>query len=439
MELDTARHIRYWQRCYKSLLPHHYTPNDSNRLALGYFILAALDLLSSPSSPPSLIPPTDRARLRAWVLSLQHRSGGFCGSPHHVLPELFTRGYGGELRLPTPNNPENANIAATYFALLLLGILADDSEKDAQETYRDVDREATLRWMQRLQRPDGSFGEIVKEDGTIGGGRDMRYCHMASTIRWILRGNEGAESLDFNIDGFVAHIRGSQAFDGGLGEASVGESHAGYAYCAVAALSNLDIAAQDRERPNRYLKAGIPDMEALLHWLVCRQFAYLGHTEEDDEESTSAPPDGDFSMPDVATLSIKDFALTGFSGRLNKVADTCYAWWVTGTLRILIPALPQSAITCIDRASGRAFLLEKTQHVIGGFGKHVEGPPDIYHSYLGLAALATMADEEGEAGLGKLDVRLVVGREAAGRIARGREFVAVRRDIEDEHEDEDQD
>jgi geranylgeranyl transferase type-1 subunit beta len=33
-------------------------------------------------------------------------------------------------------------------------------------------------------------------------------------------------------------------------------------------------------------------------------------------------------------------------------------------------------------------LLEKTQHFIGGFGKVTGDPPDIYHSYLGLASLA---------------------------------------------------
>jgi len=36
----------------------------------------------------------------------------------------------------------------------------------------------------------------------------------------------------------------------------------------------------------------------------------------------------------------------------------------------------------------RRYLLDKTQHRIGGFGKLPGDPPDIYHSYLGLAALA---------------------------------------------------
>lgn len=36
----------------------------------------------------------------------------------------------------------------------------------------------------------------------------------------------------------------------------------------------------------------------------------------------------------------------------------------------------------------RRYLLDKTQHIVGGFGKTPGDPPDIYHSYLGLAALS---------------------------------------------------
>ncbi|KAK9419531.1 hypothetical protein SUNI508_07267 [Seiridium unicorne] len=432
MELDTARHIRYFQRCYKSILPHHYTANDSSRISLGYFIVAALDLLSSPSShtsepdakstPPHLIPAKDRAQLRKWVLSLQHRSGGFCGSPQHVFPQEFSRGYNGETKLLTSSDTENANVAATYFALMLLGILADDSDAGASQTYMDVDRVATLTWLKRLQRPDGSFGEVVKEDGTIGGGRDSRYSYMASAIRWVLGGNEGDGSLDFDVDNFVKYTRRSQSFDGGIGESAMGESHAGYAYCAVAALSLLDLTAGDSENPSRYLKAGIPDVPALVHDLISRQFAYAG--DKGDEDDTDDAPVQETSIPDIATLSLDDISMTGFSGRLNKAPDTCYTWWVAGALDLLAGAF--KGPTTVDRTSGREFLLQKMQHVIGGFGKYAGKPPDVYHSYLGLAALATMAGEDKEPGLGLFNMRLCIGKEAGARVAKGREYLLQR-------------
>lgn len=432
MDFDAARHIRYFQRCYKSILPHHYTANDSNRLALGYFIVAGLDVLSSPSSytsdpdassaPPVLLAPADKAKVRKWVLSLQHRSGGFCGSPQHVFPAEIVRGYNGENKIPAADDTENANVAATYFALMLLGILADGTDAGARETYREVNRVATLKWLKRLQRSDGSFGEIVKADGTIGGGRDMRYCYMAATIRWVLSGHDDPP-LDFDVDSFVAHIRRSQAFDGGIAESAMGESHAGYAYCAVAALSTLDFTAQDGENPTKYLEAGIADVPALVHYLVSRQFAYTGQVDEDEEGADDATANG-ASVPDIASLTIEDISSSGFSGRLNKVPDTCYTWWVSGALNILGEVF--DGPTTVDRATGREFLLQKTQHMIGGFGKHAGKPPDVYHSFLGLAALATMAGNEREKGLGLFDVRLCIGREAASRVTKGREQLASR-------------
>lgn len=336
------------------------------------------------------------------------------------MPTSVKRGWNAERTLPTINGSENANIAATLFALVLLGLLAEDGDEAARRTYRSVNRRATLSWLKRLQRPDGSFGEVVSDNGTIGGGRDMRYCYMAAAIRWILRGNSDP-SLDFDVDSFVAYMRRSQSFDGGIADISMGESHAGYAYCAVAALAILDMTAQDPERPNRYLEAGIPDIPALAHWLVCRQFAYA-EVENDDADAEDA-------LPDPMLPSIDGYGMVGFNGRLNKIADTCYTWWVAGALRMLDNALPGIAV--VDKGPARAFLLQKTQHLVGGFGKHAHRPPDVYHSYLGLAALVAMAGEEGEPGLGKFDVRLCVGKEAAARIARARELLKTADEAEE--------
>ncbi|KAI0175483.1 terpenoid cyclases/Protein prenyltransferase [Hypoxylon sp. FL1284] len=413
--LDAARHIRYWQRCFRSLLPHHYVTNDSTRLALGFFIVAALDLLSSPSSysePPrdplkaSLISPADRKHLRAWVLSLQHPRGGFCGSPHHVLPKQYAVKWDAVNKVESARDPANANIAATYFALLLLGILADD---DGSSAFEGVHRINTLRWLKKLQRDDGSFGEIIDEDGYVGGSKDMRYCYLAATVRWALGGPEAGE--DFDVDALVAYIRRGQTFDGGLAESSTHESHAGYAYCAVAALTLLDLAEPDAAaQPGRCLHAGIPSIPSLVHFLACRQFDYLDPSSGEDEGSSD--------LPDIASISLSDAPRTaGFNGRLNKAADTCYTWWVCGTLAMLGEG------QVVDRDPARKFILEKTQHMIGGFAKHPGGPPDAYHAYLGLAALATMAGEQGdkEEGLGRFDPRLCLSRESSDRVAKARE------------------
>ena len=66
-----------------------------------------------------------------------------------------------------------------------------------------------------------------------------------------------------------------------------------------------------------------------------------------------------------------------------------------------------------SQPSLRRWLLEKTAHLaLGGFGKHAGDLPDIYHSYLGLAALSLMGVE----GLKPLDGTMCVSREAKERL-----------------------
>ncbi|KAI0435955.1 terpenoid cyclases/Protein prenyltransferase [Xylaria telfairii] len=423
--LDGARHIRYWQRCFRSMLPHHYTSNDSIRLTLGFFILSALDLLS-PSSATPLITPEDRTRLRAWILRLQHPHGGFCGSPHHVLPRGFTTRFDADTKSYVARDPANANIAATGFALLTLGILADGDGSDA---FSHVDRVRTLTWLKRLQREDGSFGEVLTDDGRVSGGRDMRYCYIAAIIRSALGGANGDKTLDFDVDALVGHIRRAQTFDGGMSESSMHESHSGYAYCAVAALALLDSANPDPSAaPHRYLHAGIPSIPSLVHFLASRQSSYSDPRDDDDDNNNdnTTPPD-----PSSLSLSGDIPLLTGFNGRLNKVPDTCYTWWNSGALSLL------GEDGLVNRGPARRFILEKTQHLIGGFAKHPGGPPDVYHAYMGLAALATMAGAEGELGLRKFDPRLCVSADASQRISKARD--SLLRQVEDSQSGNDKD
>lgn len=198
MSLEKTRHIRYWQRCHRTLLPSHFTPHDSTRMTVAFFLISSLDLLSTPSEP--LLTPSDRRDLRSWVLSLQHPSGGFVGSPTHLLPR--------EHYLAKPESPD-ANLAATFFAILLLALADEDGC-----AFAGVDRRLVLQWLRRLQREDGSFGEVVDREGRVMGGRDMRYCYLAACIRWCLRGDvsEGDEAWveDIDVEGLVRHIRRAQ-------------------------------------------------------------------------------------------------------------------------------------------------------------------------------------------------------------------------------------
>lgn len=70
----------------------------------------------------------------------------------------------------------------------------------------------------------------------------------------------------------------------------------------------------------------------------------------------------------------------------------------------------------------RGYIVDVTQHAIGGFSKAVGGPPDIYHSYLGLAALTLM----GEPLLKELDVGLCCSKETARKVELARQGLVER-------------
>jgi geranylgeranyl transferase type-1 subunit beta len=239
---------------------------------------------------------------------------------------------------------------------------AAENEDEASAAFKDVERTKLLRWLKGLQREDGSFGQNIW-DGEVVGGRDMRHSYLASCIRWMLRGDvkEGEDAWveDVNVDEMIAHIRRGQVgrpslknisadnfqtYDGGVAESSQHESHgtlissptlghlkltspAGYAYCAIGALSLLDrpLDSTSAHPPESALKQGIPNREGLLQFLASRQFAYLAKEEEEDEVEENFLE---------SKLGETNFGHVGLNGRWNKKADTCYCWWVGGTLAV---------------------------------------------------------------------------------------------------------
>ncbi|KAH0543503.1 hypothetical protein FGG08_002171 [Glutinoglossum americanum] len=406
--LHRDRHINYWLRCLKSLLPTVYTHNDSNRMTLAFFIISALDVLGILHTHTSA---SERDGWIDWIYKCQLARGGFRGFPG---ADFGSQG-SAENEIWDP-----ANLAATFFALSTLVVIGDGLER--------VRRMEGLEWLQRLQREDGSFGELLGEGGKIEGARDMRICYMATGVRWILRGKvEGGKSTndvvkDIDVDSLVRFINSSEvAYDHGIGESPSHEAHAGMTYCGIGALSFLnrlpeslrDTKSETQKSGEPPVLTGLPSLEGTIRWLVDRQTAYFPDEDEEVEEegggddvgsATSSQQLSDLEHERAVARRANEswpdeVKYAGFSGRRNKTADTCYSFWVGGALVIL------NKISLIDASANRRFLLESTQHsVLGGFGKVPGDLPDILHSYLGLAALSTME----EPGLSILDPTMCI-------------------------------
>lgn len=391
---------------------------------LGFFILSALDLLSAyaPSTTPE-----ERADHINWIYRCQHPKGGFRMWPGTDFGEKATA---------ENAKWDPANLPATYFALATLLIVGDD--------FKRVRRRETLQWLRRMQREDGSFGETCV-DGRIEGGRDPRFGYCAMGVRFILRGGigegllslDGEEVQDVNVDAFVRCIAEAEAYDGGIADEKFHEPHAGYTYCALGAMSfagrlkhQTSLPSSPQGRPTTKLTL---DPSRTLDWLVHEQTSWIDPDGDDPnselkllqsatkldavQSSTSPGTEPLHQSPDISTFTptsttpgnlAAPTCAAGFCGRPNKPADTCYAWWVCGALHLL-----PGGHALYDGASLKEYLLGKTQHpVLGGFSKFPGDPPDLYHSYLGLAALALSHSDEVKA----VDGSMCISSEARSRV-----------------------
>lgn len=170
--------------------------------------------------------------------------------------------------------------------------------------------------------------------------------------------------------------------------------------------------------------------EQVLSWLVYRQTELTDPDAAVDSKFTNPSNPAEDSIPEIdgiksapnapplavqqtlansVGVSIFDLLVdgAGMSGRTNKVADTCYAFWVCASLHMM--GQPE----LYDRQALRRYLLGKTQHsVLGGHGKFPGDLPDLLHSYLGLAGLSL----SGADGVKELDAAMCLSKEARARL-----------------------
>ena len=184
-----------------------------------------------------------------------------------------------------------------------------------------VDKMGIISHLKSLQLSNGCFvpAETTNES-------DMRFLYCAVAISYLLNDFSG-----ININQAVAYISSCQTFDGGIAQSPGQESHGGSVYCGLAALKMLN-------------RLDAVDVDKIKRWCLLRH-------------------------------------QTGFQGRINKHVDTCYAFWIGASLKIL------ECDHLIDTSYLFSFL-SLTETKYGGFGKEEDDLPDVLHSYMGLAGLS---------------------------------------------------
>ena len=371
-KLNKQKHINYWKRCLKTYLPTQYTSTDSNRMLLAFFIVSALDLLGVLHEQTTV---DERNGYIDWIYRCEHPEGGFRGFP------------GTDFGLE--RNDDNkiwdpANVPATYLALSALLILGDDLSR--------VKRRECLQWLRKLQRDDGGFGETLGENNRIEGGQDSRFGYCAIVVRWILRGAAKGDVegvLDIDVDRLTECVKKSQVrptpLSNYFAEAEQcltidlrwwhirsslprGAWYAricmplhlpthsyvgGFTYCAISILALI------RRLPRNTADvgpgpdpgiSGLSNVGLTVHWLVSLQTTVLA--EEDEPDGRPEETVQERSMPshqEDKPLDLRGFGIfpeedqaiprlelqwAGFSGRCNKIADTCYCFWTKGALSV---------------------------------------------------------------------------------------------------------
>jgi len=218
----------------------------------------------------------------------------------------------------------SSHVTMTYSALICLLILGDD--------LKGLNRALLLKNLAKFQNPQtGAIKASPTEES------DLRFSYCAIAIYYMLQGDNGDVPTEFNIKLAIEFVMRCQTYEGGFAQLPGLEAHGGSTYCALACL--------------KMTNTDIPNKHKLLRWLLFRQ-----------ERVVDA-----------------DHPSCGFSGRVNKIADSCYTFWVGSCLGML------GHTSLIRKDYLENFLLECQVGALGGFSKwRNEDSPDPMHSALSI-------------------------------------------------------
>merc|ERR1711953_269883 len=311
VQLDKEKHIKY---CIKGLesLSSSYEGLDSSRPWLVYWTVHALDLLDYHCDT-SL-----KSKIVNFLALCQNEDGGFGGGPGQI-----------------------SHLATSYAAMNAIAIMGADGFSDA---YSIINKEAMKSFLMRVKSNTGCFQMHVN------GEEDTRAAYCACSIAAMLKFDIKSELFNNTINYLVS----CQNWDGGFGPNPGAESHGGYTFTSLAALTILNGLGDIR------------DSDSLIRWLCNRQMTVEG----------------------------------GFSGRANKLVDSCYNFWQGGSFPIvqnlLDPVYKDKNHWICDEKSLHEYTLFGSQWrdqtgYRGGFGDRPGAHRDYYHTCYALSGLAAMS------------------------------------------------
>lgn len=395
-KFERTRHIRYFTNCLQSL-PEQYAAADTNRLTLVHFCVQSLDILGCLPTHPNCCGKVDQEvnldtqAIIGWVYGLQtiptlvendddecatYIGGGFkggtylgdvasCRKDDITCPQQYSlvEEEGEEDQHPY----DHSHLAMTYVGICTLLALGDDLSR--------LHKTAILQTVKSLQKEDGSFMAISSNNNDNNEQNeenedddcDLRFLYTAISIWYLLKPTD-SDSNDnpiINIQTATNYILSCITYEGSLGLTPGREGHGGSTFCGIASLFLMGVLDDVMNREE--IKGWKDD---LIRWCVSRQYSLHGTI----YSNTISEHNGSTNQ------------VAGMCGRPNKLEDTCYSYWVGGTLHLLNEA------HLLDGWALRDYVLS-CQSTYGGFGKLVGEMPDKLHSFYSLAWLSLSVEQ----------------------------------------------
>ena len=392
-KFERLRHIRYFSHCLRTL-PKQYSSADTNRLSLVHFCVQSLDILGclphnnnddggAEEEVCGVVGEdvyVNRGEIIDWIYGLLV-PGGFKGS--NYLGPTTSSSSSQQHQHPY----DHSHIAMTYVALCTLKALGDDLSR--------IDKHAILSTLQSLQKEDGSFvavsstnteattatddaaDKVAEADDDC----DLRFMYAAIAVWYILTTSsfDSSSSSDknsnkndyINIQSATNYILSCKSYEGTFGLTPGREGHGGSTFCGVASLYLLGVLDDVLSRKEK---------DELIYWCVMRQRSLMKKVVDTNDNNDDGGGKNGYVMEG-------DEEPAGMVGRPNKKEDTCYSYWIGGTLHLL------SSSHLMDGWALREYVLT-CQSPYGGFGKVVGAMPDLLHSFYSMAWL-TLSKEDG--------------------------------------------
>ncbi|KAI7861382.1 protein geranylgeranyltransferase-like protein type I beta subunit [Spinellus fusiger] len=318
-EFIREKHIRYF-KSNLTMLPSAYTETETNRMTLAFFCLNSLQLMGVLDEQISKQNQQDWIE---WIYAQQiltATNGDQDSNMEHC-------GFRGSSWSGRPYDPQATHACYEHYDsshiantyTALLNLIILGDDLSR------VHRKAILSTIRSLQQEDGGIAPTKGSNE-----QDVRFVYCAAAICYILDDWSGLD-----MEKTVDYIRRLQSYEYAIGQSPGQESHGGSTFCGTGALTLMEKQEE-----------GLLCREKLIKWCLMRQS-------------------------------------TGFEGRVNKNADTCYCFWIGGALKML------DAYELVNHENCYDFLMS-SQFVVGGFGKDVGAYPDVLHSYMGIATLSLL-------------------------------------------------